>query len=84
MTCREFILYILENGLENEPLLQDGKFIGFKTLGEVAEEVGVGIETVRVWASLNMIPYINLNGTIFIPANYKSPLGERSKENHEK
>lgn len=84
MTCRDFILYILKNGLEDEELFKDGKFIGFKTVEEVAEEIGVGSETVRVWASLNMIPYINLNGTIFIPANYKSPLGERSKGNNEK
>ena len=83
MTCRDFILYILENGLEDEQVFKDGKFIGFKTVAEVAEELEVGVETVRAWAMLGMITYVELYGVIFIPANYKSPI-ERGKQKHEK
>ena len=31
MTGRELIVYILENGLENEPIFKNGKPIGFIT-----------------------------------------------------
>lgn len=74
MTGRDLIIYILENGLENDPIFKDGKFIGFKTMLEVAKELDVGIETVRAWAQLNMIPYVAVGGIIYIPANYESPM----------
>lgn len=74
MTGRELILYILQNNLENEDVFQDGKFIALKTLGEVAEECGVGKETVHTWAKLNMIPSAFIGKTLYIPANYISPL----------
>ena len=39
MTGRELILYILSNGLENEPVFKDGKFIGFMTEEEARESI---------------------------------------------
>lgn len=74
MVGRDLIIYILENGLENEPIFEDGKFIGFKTMLEVAKELDVGIETVRAWAQLSMIPYVAVGGIIYIPANYEPPM----------
>lgn len=74
MTGRELILYILQNNLENEDVFQDGKFIALKSLGEVAEECGVGKETVHAWAKLNMIPSVFIGKTLYITANYVSPL----------
>lgn len=74
MTGRELIIYILENGLENEPIFKNGKFVGFKTLTEVAEEMNVGKETVRVWCLLNMLPYVEVDGKFLIPGNYKPPI----------
>lgn len=74
MTGRELILYILENELEDEDILKDGKFVGLKTLADVAEECGVGTSTVQAWAKLGMLPSTTLNGVMFIPANYISPM----------
>lgn len=74
MTGKELIIYILENNLENEDIFKDGKFIGFKSLAEVAEETGVGTETVRIWCLLNMIPYITINDCYLVQGNYKPPI----------
>lgn len=74
MTGRELILYILQNNLENEDVFRDDRFMLLKTLGEVAEECGVGKETVHTWAKLNMIPSAFIGETLYIPANYISPL----------
>lgn len=74
MTGRELILYILQNNLENEDVFRDDRFMLLKTLGEVAEECGVGKETVHTWAKLNMIPSVFIGETLYIPANYISPL----------
>lgn len=71
MTGKDLILYILQNNLENEPVFKDGKFLGFKAIAEVAEENGVGKETVRVWIERKMIPYVKIEFTYIIPANYQ-------------
>ena len=39
MTGRELILYILENGLENEPVIKNGTFVGFMTVTQAAEKM---------------------------------------------
>ena len=44
MTGRELIIYILENDLENEPVFQDDKLIGFLNEREAAVKLNVGIE----------------------------------------
>ena len=71
MTGRELIVYILENHLEDEPVFKDGVFIGFLTVGEVAEKLGVGVSTVRTFATLDRIDYISSGGRMYIPANFK-------------
>lgn len=78
MTGRDLIIYILQNGLENEPVFKDGKFIGFKTITEVAEELNVGAETVKAWCKLNMIEHVKVSEGYLIPGNYKNPL-EKNK-----
>ena len=68
MTGKELIIYILENDLEND------KFLGFKSISEVAEECNVGNETVRIWIEFDMIPSVHVGSTYIIPANYVSPI----------
>lgn len=70
MTGREFIIYILENGLEDEPLFKDGKFIGFLTIGEVAAQMDVGVATVTAWMMQGRLDYVRIGGMIYIPGNY--------------
>lgn len=50
MTGRELIIYILENGLEDEPIIQDGmivmKNLGYIPLDEAALKLKVGFSTI--------------------------------------
>lgn len=73
MTGRDLILYILSNGLENEPIVKDGKLIGFMTVDETAAKMNVGTATVFVWVWQKRLPYISIGDVIYIPANIESP-----------
>lgn len=69
MTGRELILYILENGLEDEPIFKDGKFIGFITAGEAAAKMDVGVATVYVLISLGKLRGVMVNGSMLVPGD---------------
>lgn len=73
MTGGELILYILENGLENEPVFKNGKFIGFVTPEEVAVRTNVGSATVHAWIHQGRLPSEAVREGIYIPANFESP-----------
>lgn len=78
MTCREWMAYILLEGLEDEPLFKDGKLAGFMTIEEYAVKNRVGIATVNVWVKLNKLDHIKIGDTIYIP---KMPIsGQARKE----
>lgn len=74
MTGRDLIIYILANGLENEPVFKDGKIIGYITEEEAAVRMGVGIETVRVWINFNLIEAIQIGNMNYIRADFTPPL----------
>lgn len=74
MTGRELILYILENGLEDEPVFKNGRFIGFLTAGEVALQTNVGVATVHAWIKNKNIPGVLVSEGLYIPGNYKAPV----------
>lgn len=59
MTGRELIIYILENGLEDEQVFTNGRFVGFLTLGEAAQKLGYGIETVKAMIELGLVENVN-------------------------
>lgn len=71
MTGRDLIVYILENGLEDEPLFENGKLIGFMSVDEVAYECCVGRATVKAWVEIGKVPSLKIGDMIFIP---KPPL----------
>lgn len=73
MTGRDLIIYILSNGLEDQPVFEDGKFIGFMTLNEAAVKFEVGTATIRVWVNDGLLPGIRIGDIIYIPADAKSP-----------
>lgn len=78
MTCREWMAYILLEGLEDEPLFKDGKLAGFMTVEEYAVQNRVGIATVNVWVKFGKLKHIKIGDTIYIP---KMPLsGHLRKE----
>lgn len=73
MTGRELILYILMNDLEDAPVFEDGKFIGFMTEGEAAEKFDVGVATIRVWINQDKMYGIKIGSTVYVPMNAKDP-----------
>lgn len=66
MTGREFMLYILKNNLENEPIIKDGKLIGSLTINEVATEFNVGRATVKTWIEVGLVDGFKVGNEIFI------------------
>ena len=71
MTGRDLILYILENGLENELVFKGGKFIGFLTIEEVAVKLDVGTATVNAWIQQKRLCYVNVGNVTYIPADFE-------------
>ena len=65
MTGRELIIYILSNGLEDEQVFENGRFVGFLTVSEAAQKLGYGIETVKAMVEVGAIK--NVNSSELIP-----------------
>lgn len=74
MTGRDLIIYILENGLEDQEIIKDGKIIGFVTPDEVAAKMNVGTATVYVWIWQKRLSAVRVGDKFYIPANFKSPV----------
>lgn len=72
MTGRDLIIYILQNNLEDEEIIQDGKLVGFYSIEEYASNMYVGIETIKALITLGKIKSVELGGKILIPYNCKS------------
>ena len=71
MTGRELIMYILENHLEDEPVFQNGTFIGYVPDAKLAEMLGVGVATVHTWILLGRVKdAIMIGDTMFVPTIY--------------
>ena len=82
MTGRELIMYILENHLEDEPVFQNGTFVGYVSDVKFAEMLGVGVATVRAWIMMGHIKdAIMIGDGMFVPAIYINTL--KSEVKHE-
>lgn len=68
MLGRDLIIYILENGLENEPVVKDGSFIGFMTVEKFAVLNEVGTETVKAWIDMGLVKSVKLGETYYVLA----------------
>ena len=71
MTGRELIIFILSNGLEDEPVFKNGKFVGFITAVEAAEKIDVGTATIKALLKEKRIEGITIGTTVYIPINFK-------------
>ena len=69
MTGKDLIIYILQNGLENEPVIKDGRIIGFMSTVDAAIKFGVGVHTIYAWIGQGRLDCVIYNGTFLIPAN---------------
>lgn len=82
MTGRELIMYILENHLEDEPVFQNGTFIGYMPDIKFAETLGVGLASVHTWVSLGYVKdVITIGDTIYIPINCGVYMASEKTEN---
>ena len=72
MTGRDLIIYILENNLEDTPLFNDGKLIGFITAEEAAVKHNVGVAMIMYWIQTHDIPYISNGETVYIQDCYET------------
>jgi hypothetical protein len=73
MTGRDLVLYILQNRLEDEPVFEDGIFLGFMNEMEAAVKFNVGTSTIRAWVYREMLPAIRIGSVLYIPANAEKP-----------
>ena len=79
MSGRELIIYIIENGLENEDVFEIIK--AFPTVGDVAVAFGVGTATVEVWLENGCLDGIEFDGVTYIlPSSLDKFSEKRSKE----
>ena len=70
ITGKDLIIYILKNDLENENI----EYIltqTFLTKERVAIRLGVGVETVKTMAQLDLLPSIMINGELYIFNDYE-------------
>lgn len=77
MTGRDLIIYILQNGLEDEQVFNFGVLIGFITPDDAAKKFNVGLATINAWVEMGQLRAVKMGEAIFIPADEKSP-SERS------
>lgn len=81
MTGRDLILYILENGLEDEPVVKDGRLIGFMNVPDVAAAMEVSYPTVLVWVNQGMLDSVEFNKKINIPiSSFRSFLDKKERK----
>ena len=80
MTGRELIMYILDNHLEDEPVFQNGTFVGYVSDVKFAEILGVGVATIHAWVLLGRVKdAIMIGDTMFVPMIYVNEL-QKQKE----
>lgn len=66
MTGRELMIYILENNLEDEPVIENGRIIGLKSIEEVAVEMKYGVETVKALVDMGALKGVKIDGGYYI------------------
>ena len=70
MTGRDLIIYIMENKLEDELVLDGNRLLGFMTAQEAALKYNVGVATIKLWYELKIISGVKVGEEIFIPFNH--------------
>lgn len=63
VTWRDLIVYILQNNLEDQEVLNPNLCV---TDDEAAVNLGVGVETIRAWYNLGRIAGFKINDQLYI------------------
>lgn len=69
MTGRDLIIYILQNNLEDKPVFENGKILGFLTVSEAAVKFNVGTAVIKLWYKLGILSGFKIGEEIYIPVN---------------
>ena len=81
MTGKELIIYILQNDLVDEVVLDDGIFVGFMDENEAAAKFNVGVWTVRTWYSIGVLDGFAIGRKLYFMKNVCDPRkGEKTHE----
>lgn len=72
-TGKDWMLYILEHNLIDEPIYDSGKLLGFMDAMEAAVKFDVGEATIRLWVQMGMLDSVKIGNVIYIPAWIKDP-----------
>lgn len=73
MTGKDVIIYILENGLLDKNVFEDGHFMDFLTEEEIAAKFKVGVETIRTWTRLYLIEGVQIGKSTFYLSDTMDP-----------
>lgn len=73
MTGKELIIYILQNNLENEEIIKDGKIVGLISVDEFAAKFGVGRYTVLTWYAQGKVQGIMVGSSLFFRDDTEDP-----------
>lgn len=73
MTGRDLIIYILENGLEDKELFNDGLSTLFISTEEAAVKWGCGSATVKALIDIGKVKGIKTSSVYYVLANEPNP-----------
>ena len=65
MTGKDLIIYILQNNLENEVILENGVLCGFLTEEDAAAKLCVGPATIKAWYDYGILQGIKIGDSIY-------------------
>lgn len=80
MTGRDLILYILENHLEDEVVIENGVFVWLMSEEETAVKFGVGVAQIRAWYMCKMLSGTKIGDRLYFLRNTADP---RKDDKHE-
>ena len=80
MTGRELIVYILQNNLEDEVVVQDGIFIWLMDEREAAVKFDVGVAQIKAWYTCGMLEGTKIGDHLYFMRNVSDP---RKDDNHD-
>lgn len=73
MTGRDLIIYILQNNLEDDLIIKDGKFVWLMDEEQAAVKFDVGIATIKAWYNFGLLQGMEIGDSIFFLKTTTNP-----------
>lgn len=71
MTGRDLIIHIMENNLEDEPILVGNRLFGTLTSGEAADQLCIGVSSLRLMYKRGLLDGFEIGDWLYILPNKK-------------